>query len=166
MTTTEQVSSAAVTVRRVEAGPTDRWCRTPIRGTGSPCARPISRRTGWHEAQGEENTVTRRDGDTHAVRPRWTWIALLVMVTGLVLIAVGIIVQSWAWAVPGLVVLAVGAAIALYGGFFYNVQGGASAGAQLKDVVEDNVHEFPGAGTVRPEDEVKRDVRRRWLRDR
>jgi hypothetical protein len=101
---------------------------------------------------------------THTVRPRWTWIALLVMITGLVLIAAAVITGSWRWAVPGLVVLAVGVGAALYGGFFYDVQGGA--GAQLKDAVEGNEHEFPGAGTVRPEDEVKRDVRRRWLRDR
>jgi hypothetical protein len=101
--------------------------------------------------------------ETHTVRPRWTWIALLVMVAGLVLIAVAVIMESWTWAVPGLVVLAVGAGAALYGGFFYDVQGGAST--QLKDVVEGNEHEFPGAGTVRPEDEVKRDVHRRWLGD-
>jgi hypothetical protein len=101
---------------------------------------------------------------TRTVRPRWTWIALLVMVLGLVLIGVGVAVQSWAWAGPGLAVLVVGGLVALYGGFFYDVQGGA--GAQLKDAVEGNEHEFPGAGTVRPEDEVKRDVRRRWLRDR
>jgi hypothetical protein len=100
------------------------------------------------------------------VRPRWTWIALVVMIAGLVLVAVGVIVESWSWAIPGLVVLALGAAAALYGGFFYDVQGGASASAQLKDVVEGNEHEFPGAGTIRSEHEVKRDVRRRWLRDR
>jgi hypothetical protein len=100
------------------------------------------------------------------VRPRWTWIALVVMIAGLVLVAVGVIVESWSWAIPGLVVLALGAAAALYGGFFYDVQGGASASAQLKDVVEGNEHEFPGAGTIRSEHEVKRDVRRRWLRER
>ena len=107
-----------------------------------------------------------RNKDTHTVRPRWTWIALVVMCAGLVLVAVGVIVESWTWAVPGLVVLALGAALALYGGFFYDIQGGASASAQLEDVVEGNVHEVPGAGTLRSEDEVKRDVRRRWLRDR
>ena len=110
--------------------------------------------------------MTERSSDTHTVRPRWTWIALLVMTIGLVLVAVGVIVQSWSWAVPGLVVLAVGGATALYGGFFYDVQGGASAGTQVKDVVEGNVHEFPGAGTLRSEDEVKRDIHRRWLRGR
>ncbi len=107
---------------------------------------------------------TRDPGSTHTVRPRWTWIALVVMVVGLVLIGAGIIAQSWAWALPGIVVLALGGIAALYGGFFYDVQGGASASAQARDVIEGNEHEFPGAGTMRSEDEVKRDVRRRWLR--
>ena len=111
-------------------------------------------------------TDQRSGSGTHTVRPRWTWIALVVMIAGLVLVAVGVIVESWSWAIPGLVVLALGAAAALYGGFFYDVQGGASASAQLKDVVEGNEHEFPGAGTIRSEHEVKRDVRRRWLRER
>jgi predicted membrane channel-forming protein YqfA (hemolysin III family) len=104
--------------------------------------------------------------DMHTVRPRWTWIALLLMVAGLVLIGTGIIVQSWTWAVVGLVILVVGGLVGLYGGFFYDVQGGASPSAQLRDVVEGNEHEFPGAGTKRSEDEVKRDVHRRWLRKR
>jgi hypothetical protein len=103
--------------------------------------------------------------ETHTVRPRWTWIALGVMLAGLVLIAAGIVAQSWAWGIPGLVVLGVGGIAALYGGFFYDVQGGASASAQLKDVVEGNEHEFPGAGTKRSEPQVKREVRERWLSD-
>ena len=107
--------------------------------------------------------MTDRSTDkTRTVRPRWTWIALLVMIAGLVLIAVGVIVGSWSWAVPGLVVLGLGAAAGHYGGFFYDVQGSAAPGAQLRDVVEGNEHEFPAAGTLRSEDEVKRDVRRRW----
>jgi predicted membrane channel-forming protein YqfA (hemolysin III family) len=104
--------------------------------------------------------------ETHTVRPRWTWIALLLMVAGLVLIGVGIAVQSWAWAVPGLVLLVVGGVAGLYGGFFYDVQGGAGAGGQLHDAIKGEEHEFPGAGAKRSEGEVKRDVRRRWLRDR
>ena len=113
------------------------------------------------------DTERRLEGErTHTVRPRWTWVGLAVMITGLVLIAIGIIVQTWAWAVPGLVVLAVGGAAALYGGMFYDVQGGSSLSAQAREVAEGTEYEFPGAGTKRSEDEVKRDVRRRWLRDR
>jgi hypothetical protein len=74
--------------------------------------------------------------ETHTVRPRWTWIALVVMLAGLILIAAGIVAQSWTWAIPGLVLLVIGGAAALYGGFFYDVQGGASASAQLHDVVQ------------------------------
>jgi hypothetical protein len=104
-------------------------------------------------------------GRTHTVRPRWTWIALVVMVAGLALIGAGIIAQSWSWAVPGLVLLVAGGLVGLYGGFFYDVQGGG-IDAQLRDVVEGNEHEFPDAGTKRSEAEVKRDVHRRWLRHR
>jgi predicted membrane channel-forming protein YqfA (hemolysin III family) len=99
----------------------------------------------------------------HTVRPRWTWIALVVMILGLVLIGAGISAASWAWAIPGLVLLAVGGVAALYGGFFYDVQGGASLGQQVHDVKEDNEFEFPGAGTMRSKDEAEQDVRERWL---
>lgn len=104
-------------------------------------------------------------GKTHTVRPRWTWIALVAMVAGLVLIGAGIIAQSWTWAVPGLVLLVVGGLVGLYGGFFYDVQGGG-AREQLRDVIEGNEHEFPDATNKRTEAEVKRDVRRRWLKNR
>jgi hypothetical protein len=107
---------------------------------------------------------TRQGHGTHTVRPRWTWIALVVMVIGLILIGAGIVAQSWAWAIPGLVVLVIGGVVGLYGGFFYDVQGGGSVSAQMHDVVEGNEHEFPDATALRSEDEVKRDVRRRWLR--
>jgi hypothetical protein len=99
----------------------------------------------------------------HTVRPRWTWIALATMVTGLVLIGVGIVVPAWAWAIPGLVLLVVGGVAALYGGFFYDVQGGASVSAQLQDIKEGNEREFPGAGTMRTKSQVEQDVHERWL---
>jgi hypothetical protein len=102
---------------------------------------------------------------THTVRPRWTWIALAVMIAGLVLIGIGIVVLSWTWAIPGLILLGIGGAAALYGGFFYDVQGGASLSTQMHDVKEGNVHEFPGADTKRSEAEVKQDVHDRWLSD-
>jgi hypothetical protein len=103
--------------------------------------------------------------EKHTVRPRWTWIALVTMVLGLVLIGVGIVVASWTWAIVGLVVLAGGGAAALYGGFFYDVQGGSSLKGQLKDVKEGNEFEFPGAGTKRTEAQVKEEVHERWLSD-
>jgi hypothetical protein len=84
------------------------------------------------------------------------------MVVGLVLIGAGIVVPSWAWAAPGLVILLVGGGLALHGGFFYDVQRGP-ASDQLRDVVHDDEHEFPDPSTKRTEDEVKRDVHRRWL---
>jgi predicted membrane channel-forming protein YqfA (hemolysin III family) len=104
-------------------------------------------------------------GHTHRVRPRWTWIALLAMLTGLVLIAIGIVAETWAWAIPGLVVLVIGGVAAVYGGFFYDVQGGTSIREHVHDVVEGREFDFPGAGTKRSEAEVKDDVHRRWLSD-
>jgi hypothetical protein len=106
-----------------------------------------------------------RSTTTHTVRPRWTWIALVVLVAGLVLIGAAIIATSWITAIVGIVLLVVGGGAALYGGLFYDVQGGASAPTQLREVVEGNEYEFPGADTLRSEDEVKRDVRSRWLDD-
>ena len=102
---------------------------------------------------------------THTVRPRWTWIGLAVMLAGLVLVAIGVIATTWAWAVPGLVLLAVGGGVALYGGLFYDVRGGSSPRVQMREVAEDREYEFPGAGTKRSQQEVERDVRRRWLDD-
>src|SRR4051794_34345471 len=98
----------------------------------------------------------------HRVRPRWTWVALVVMVAALVVIGIGDLQGSTTLIVVGIVVLAVGTAAAIYGGFFYDVQGGALT-AQVEDAVKGNEHEFPEAGTIRSEDEVKEDVHRRWL---
>jgi hypothetical protein len=106
----------------------------------------------------------KQESRTHTVRPRWTWIALVVMVAGLVLIGVGIIGTSWPPAIVGIVILAVGGAFGIYGGFFYDVQGGSLTG-QMKEAVEGEEHEFPAAGTTRSEDEIKEDVHRRWLGD-
>jgi hypothetical protein len=103
---------------------------------------------------------------THTVRPRWVWIALVVMAAGLILIGISIVATTWAWALPGLLLLVIGGGCGLYGGFFYDVQGGASPGAQLEDVKENAQFEFPDATTKRSEPEVKRDVRRRWLGNR
>ena len=89
---------------------------------------------------------------------------LLLMLVGLVLIAVAISVQSWTWAVPGLILLVVGAGAGLYGGFFYDVQGGP-AGNQLHEVIEGKEYDFPGATSTRREQDVRRDVRERWLSD-
>src|SRR3954469_21929575 len=101
---------------------------------------------------------------THTVRPRWTWVALVVMVAGLMVAAAGNLMHSWTLMGIGIAMLVIGGGLALYAGFFYNVQGGALS-AQLKDAAEGGEHEFPDATTRRSEDEVKEDVHRRWLHD-
>lgn len=107
----------------------------------------------------------RSQDETHTVRPRWTWLALIVLIAGMVVIAVGNLNDSTVLQVVGVLVMIVGGAAAIYGGFFYDVQGGSSVSEQLSDVREGTTREFPGADTIRHEDEVKEDVRRRWLHD-
>ena len=97
---------------------------------------------------------------TRTVRPRWTWIALVVMFVGMLLVAWGTIIGSWAWVVPGLVVIAAGAGLALYGAALCVAALPSRDQPSLRLHAE---HEFPVAGTMRSEAEVKRDVRRRWL---
>jgi len=46
--------------------------------------------------------------DMHTVVPRWTWIALALMVIGVILIGAGVVAESWVWAGPGIVVLVLG----------------------------------------------------------
>jgi hypothetical protein len=101
---------------------------------------------------------------THTVRPRWTWVALVVLIAGLLVTAAGNLLHSWTLMGVGMAMLVIGGGLALYGGFFYDVQGGALS-AQLKDAAEGGEHEFPDATTRRSEDEVKEDVHRRWLQD-
>jgi hypothetical protein len=101
---------------------------------------------------------------THTVRPRWTWTALVVLVAGLFVTAWGNLQHSWTLMGIGLAMLVVGGGLALYGGFFYNVQGGAMS-TQLKEAAQGGEHEFPDARSRRSEDEVKEDVHRRWLHD-
>jgi predicted membrane channel-forming protein YqfA (hemolysin III family) len=104
----------------------------------------------------------KQEGRTHTVRPRWTWISLVVMVIGLILVGIGIIGTSWPPVIVGIVLLVVGGVFGIHGGFFYDVQGGALS-AQMGDVKAGAEHEFPGAGTTRSEADVKEDVHRRWL---
>jgi hypothetical protein len=88
------------------------------------------------------------------------------MVAGVALVGVGISAASWAWTVPGLVLLVLGGVAGVYGGFFYDVQGGSSLGVQMREVTQGTEYDFPGAGRTRQEDEVERDVRRRRLSPR
>jgi predicted membrane channel-forming protein YqfA (hemolysin III family) len=101
---------------------------------------------------------------THTVRPRWTWTALLVLLAGLVVTAIGNLAHSWTLMGIGIAMLVIGGGLAVYGGFFYNVQGGGMS-AQLEEAAKGGEHEFPDARSRRSEDEVKEDVHRRWLHD-
>jgi hypothetical protein len=101
---------------------------------------------------------------THTVRPRWTWLALVVLVAGLVALGIGVALQSWTWAIVGIALLVVGAGLGLYGGFFYDIQGGAVS-TQLGEAVRGEEFESPAPGQRWSEEEVREDVRSRWLDD-
>jgi len=112
----------------------------------------------------DRSTTDGEETRTHTVRPRWSWVALAVLVCGIVVIAVGDLGHSWTLMGIGVVLLVAGGGVALYGGLFYDVQGGSFSG-QLNDVAEGNQREFPDPTTTRSEDEVKEDVHRRWLHE-
>ena len=101
---------------------------------------------------------------TKTVRPRWTWLALLILVAAVIGLGIAVTLTSWAWAIVGIVLLAVGGGVGLYGGFFYDIQGGP-LNAQVASVVHGDEHESPAPGEHWPEEEVKKDVRSRWLDD-
>ena len=58
------------------------------------------------------------------VRPRYVWLGLILGLIGAVVIGLGISFESWAWAIAGIVVLAIGGALALLGGVIYDAHPG------------------------------------------
>ena len=104
--------------------------------------------------------------ETRTVRPRWTWVGLAVLLIGLFVLGGAIIATSWPWAIAGIVVIAVGGAVAVYGGQFYDVQGAGSASEEVHEVVHGNEREFPAPGTTFTEDQVKEHVHEQWRRNR
>ncbi len=67
------------------------------------------------------------EGPEHRVRPRFSWGGLVLLILGGVVAGVGFTIISVPWIVAGLVVIVLGAAAALYGGLFYDIEGrGAS----------------------------------------
>jgi fatty acid desaturase len=103
--------------------------------------------------------------DAHRVRPRWVWIALAMMIAGLVLIGIGIIVLSWIWAVIGIIVLVVGGVAGIYGGFFYDVQSRTTPDTELADAAKGEERMAPGPGTRRSLRRLEADHPRRRRED-
>jgi hypothetical protein len=82
-----------------------------------------------------------RSAATHPVRPRWVWASLTVLIVGLALSGYGVAILSWAWSLTGVAVVAVGAALALYGGLLYDVHTRGSAVDELREVAEGGEHQ-------------------------
>jgi hypothetical protein len=87
-------------------------------------------------------------GRTHRVRPRLVWLSLLAMLAGAVVAAVGLMGaqvagQPWVLVAVGAALLVVGGFFALRGGFFYDVIGGDDPATIIRDVKEDTVLEGP-----------------------
>ena len=74
------------------------------------------------------------------VRPRFVWLGLIVGLAGAIVIGLGVSFQSWAWAIPGIVVLAIGAALGMRGGVMYDANK-ASVGDELKEAVHGDTRE-------------------------
>ncbi len=73
------------------------------------------------------NPTTEHSTETRTVRPRWVWAGLALAVLGLVVVAAGVVELSWAWVVPGLVLLAAGGGIAVRGGVLADSRTGSVA---------------------------------------
>ena len=98
-------------------------------------------------------------GRGHRVRPRWTWAALAIMVLGATLIAWGVLVLSWPWAIAGAVVLLLGMAVAGYGCLLYDVHTKLEIGAEIHDVVHGESHLGPDP-MARVDDEEAKEIAR------
>lgn len=99
-------------------------------------------------------------GRRHVVRPRWTWLAVGLLLAGVALIGWGIIVTSWTPAVIGTVVLVIGVGAAIRGGLLYDVHSTASPRAELHEIVHGEQYDAPDPAVTLTPEEVQREVRR------
>ena len=90
-------------------------------------------------------------GPEHRVRPPFSWGGLGLMIVGGIVAGVGFAIISTPWIVGGLIVVVLGAASALYGGLFYDIEG---HGASL----DDEKRVVPGATATAKDPELRHDV--------
>lgn len=82
---------------------------------------------------GREEKVGRYRGDAHRVRPTASWVALGVLVLGVVVVGVGVLLMSWPVAAAGAAVGVAGAALAAWSGLLWNVHGATGASRTTRE---------------------------------
>ena len=95
--------------------------------------------------------------EKHLVRPRWVWGGTFLLVTGTVVIGVGVDLTNWPWSIIGMVLLALGAVVAARGGLMNDFHTHGSARTEMRNVVEGNVRPglAPGTDLSTPESREK-----------
>lgn len=88
-----------------------------------------------------------RAGGQHLVRPRRVWGGLGLALLGAVVLGLGVSLTSWAWSVPGVVLLLAGGVLGAAGGGLYDVRSG-SVSTELEDVRRGEVHEGVAPGEM------------------
>lgn len=89
-----------------------------------------------------------RDEHRHLVRPRWVWAGTALAVAGVVVGGIGATFPIWWLVGVGVVLLLVGAVLALKAGVLYDVRG-SDPGSEVGSVVHGDVHEGVVPGETR-----------------
>ncbi|MFP5253473.1 MAG: hypothetical protein ACLGH4_06715 [Actinomycetes bacterium] len=107
----------------------------------------------------------RRQGreSSSMVRSRPMWIGVLLLIAGMLVTGWAVWKTSTAWAVAGVAVLAVGGALAWWGGILADVQGGRSLKEEAAEAVKGEQHRGVDAGDEIWDPDARRTAK---LRDR
>lgn len=119
---------------------------------------PVTGGAGYREAMSSMPDHN-ESGHGHRVRPRLVWLALLVLVAGMVVVAAGMMVDVLAVILAGVVVFLAGLVMAWRSGFFYDVHTSSSMAAEVQDVVRDESHLGPDP-SARVDPDAARDTPR------
>ena len=102
------------------------------------------------------DTGTHRSG--HRVHPRGVWGGLALALLGAALIGLGVALESWPWAIVGIVVLLAGAGLGLRGGVLYDVHR-QHPGQEVEQVVHGDAHRGVAPGEMVHDPRVQRTSR-------
>jgi drug/metabolite transporter (DMT)-like permease len=94
----------------------------------------------------------------HLVQPRRVWGGLALALAGAALIGLGVALESWPWAIVGIVVLLAGAGLGLRGGVLYDVHR-QHPGREVEQVAHGDVHRGVAPGEMVHDPRVRRTSR-------